>query len=880
MSESMSSPWIRDYLMDVAETYGAQLFNAPVSTKKKKVQLTDLLTYHENSYVWACISDKDYRVSVRISKYAVDQYKSAHGRSVIDSRFFLVFVSSYRPMFSPRPIGPNASGNTHVSHISLEIDHVVSLGTGGHLFGNPRDLESDKNMKEWVLGLRQDGGGGNVFKLRKQKELVQNKKSPPHLPSPPLASPSPAPQHQTDNAAEVVPKPKPERPQGFKRAYAKRWRIIEVDHGKFAAKPAVEEQLIQTELRLPPVEPHLDTTSRLQSREPLACPTSPQHIPSPTSLQRQGTPTDWAPSNRASPVAPEVANTSASGNGIQQQDEPEVLPATSHPPSDTGEHTALDTVITSDTGSLQPPTPAQRTKRSSMRRSSSPPHSPPELCSSLRPSQQLPLSSPPAPSSSLPLPSSSLPSPMSIRKNIQRKVPHPGLPVSRPDPTKQGPVQILVPNSDTSGTGSSQSYSQSQHISQSQQYHHPHLLSHPPAFPSSLAKEFKPLDASTHREEKPVDTPIRTSKMLAEYSPIHGDINEQEATSADDKYMTKKTDANTGKQESELNRPPVPSAPKIEVLEVGKSDTEEETDELQLMHSTARTEVELNTQTGTQDMDEEAADADHKDNQLSVDEAQIHSTFQSSPSRPSSRLAAASVMQHASPKQDTDGVPIHRSTQSSERTGSQRSMHSLFSDPLEDERMVFSHAPILPVGRTEDQVQEMASPADVPRHDPEAWKEPSFIAKNEGKGKTRAVEKLDTPSLKVGKKRQRSAQPESPVPKQAKVIAPEARRAASGRTTTGISGHMQPENTEASTPGKMHSNNRAPIETTPPSPAFQSSKPRLANFVVDFERIDLGKGVPIPRLDVERDIKSMLLRTGRIRTLGDVEKDGSVYFTT
>lgn len=63
-------------------------------------------------------------------------------------------------MFSPRPLGPNAFGNTPVSHISLEINYIHPIGTGGHLFGNPRDLKSDENMREWVLGLRQDGGGG------------------------------------------------------------------------------------------------------------------------------------------------------------------------------------------------------------------------------------------------------------------------------------------------------------------------------------------------------------------------------------------------------------------------------------------------------------------------------------------------------------------------------------------------------------------------------------------------------------------------------------------------------------------------------------------------------------------------------------------------
>lgn len=63
-------------------------------------------------------------------------------------------------MFSPRPSGPNALGNTPVSHISLEVGYIASIGIGGHLFGHPRDLESDEKMKEWVLGLREDGGGG------------------------------------------------------------------------------------------------------------------------------------------------------------------------------------------------------------------------------------------------------------------------------------------------------------------------------------------------------------------------------------------------------------------------------------------------------------------------------------------------------------------------------------------------------------------------------------------------------------------------------------------------------------------------------------------------------------------------------------------------
>ena len=389
-----------------------------------------------------------------------------------------------------------------------------------------------------------------------------------------------------------------------------------------------------------PVEPRLNTASQVEScdRGPLARPTSPRRTPSPTPLQRQGTPTDWSPSNRGSPVAPE-ANIITSENGIQQNDEQDI----------------------SDTRSLQPHTPAQRTRHSPLPRSSSPSCGSPEMItrSPVPSSQQLPRSSPPPPSSPLPPPPSPLPIPMGIRKNLQRKVPHPGHPVLRPDPVNQGPVQVLVPNSDTSGTGSSQPHGQSQHSSQ---------------------------------------------------------------------------------------------------------------------------------------------------------------------------------------------------------------------------------APIFPVGRNDDKVQEKASPVSVPRHDSEAWKEPSFIGKHKGKGKACAVEEPDIPSVQAGKKRYWSSQAEPPVRKQAKASLPEALRAPSGWTTTGILHETQHQDAEASALGKMQQNDGLSTSLTDTtktaaSPlALQMSKPRLANFVVDFEKIDLGKNVPIPRLDLDKGIKSTLLRTGRVRTLGEkVEKDGSVY---
>ncbi|KIJ57693.1 hypothetical protein HYDPIDRAFT_120433 [Hydnomerulius pinastri MD-312] len=48
-----------------------------------------------------------------------------------------------------------------------------------------------------------------------------------------------------------------------------------------------------------------------------------------------------------------------------------------------------------------------------------------------------------------------------IRKTVERKLPHPGMPPPRQDPDKSGPILILVLDTDTSGTTSSQPQSQS-----------------------------------------------------------------------------------------------------------------------------------------------------------------------------------------------------------------------------------------------------------------------------------------------------------------------------------------------------------------------------------------------------------------------------------
>ncbi|KAG9316582.1 hypothetical protein JVU11DRAFT_2635 [Chiua virens] len=156
----------------------------------------------------------------------------------------------------------------------------------------------------------------------------------------------------------------------------------------------------------------------------------------------------------------------------------------------------------------------------------------------------------------------------------------------------------------------------------------------------------------------------------------------------------------------------------------------------------------------------------------------------------------------------TNDIPTQASRRTSQQPGSQSSMHSLFSDSLEDEPTPSSRALILPIGRTDDTAREVASPVHVPRHDPEAWKEPSFIAKNKGKGKARATEELDTPSINAGKKRRLSAQSETPVEKRAKVASQEAETcpAVSGRTI-GILDHGRQEDSGRSNLRKIPTDN-------------------------------------------------------------------------
>ena len=98
MSNSVSKPWILDYLIGVAETYGGDLPLVPSSKPVIRAQLvkasivisllcmrSDLdyayqwLTHHkdehDDSHLWAVLSDQAHEIPVRFNQEAVRLHK-------------------------------------------------------------------------------------------------------------------------------------------------------------------------------------------------------------------------------------------------------------------------------------------------------------------------------------------------------------------------------------------------------------------------------------------------------------------------------------------------------------------------------------------------------------------------------------------------------------------------------------------------------------------------------------------------------------------------------------------------------------------------------------------------------------------------------------
>lgn len=58
---------------------------------------------------------------------------------------------------------PSTHGMSSMSHLALEVKEFDVKGSfGADPWGSPQDVESDERIREWIEGLRTDGGGGYV----------------------------------------------------------------------------------------------------------------------------------------------------------------------------------------------------------------------------------------------------------------------------------------------------------------------------------------------------------------------------------------------------------------------------------------------------------------------------------------------------------------------------------------------------------------------------------------------------------------------------------------------------------------------------------------------------------------------------------------------
>ncbi|THH07842.1 hypothetical protein EW145_g3108 [Phellinidium pouzarii] len=164
----------------VAETQGSEIQNAPATSKKRRVQITQFITCPRpdrlDDSIWARISDKQYEVPVKLTSVAVTTYNRKHGvrdamhaRRLTNRRYAVAFVKDFKPIFVRVPL-ENVKGMSIVEHLALEVDFIDIVGSDHEgLFGRPRDIEQDEDVGEWVAGLSEGGGGGggNVLKVSK-----------------------------------------------------------------------------------------------------------------------------------------------------------------------------------------------------------------------------------------------------------------------------------------------------------------------------------------------------------------------------------------------------------------------------------------------------------------------------------------------------------------------------------------------------------------------------------------------------------------------------------------------------------------------------------------------------------------------------------------
>lgn len=417
MSSSLN-PWIAHYLLDVAEVHGGNLTAIPPHSGGRKAQIIKFLTYGTKTAIWAELSDASYKLPVKFTIDAVDECERQRRRRFTEISPMIVTVKNFKPIFTRVPKGNNL-GMSLNSSLVLECRQVSVLGACGEAcFGNPKEIETNSDLRLWSSELRKDGGGANILRDRKRKlEQVASESKVDADPQdlqkqPPVSQSNPIQQTRKPVLVES------EKQLHRLRGPPKEIRLILNDlpiHGDLPSAPVIS------------TSSPMRTPGRKTRHEPL--------------LLLGGTSKSGASKGTRSRSATPISSWSPTPNPVNSS------PARHDEDNPLESKTSATSGLIDVPSSIPAPTPAQRARPSPAPQSS------------------------PVPFSSLPVDESLLSarnantraSPF-LQREVQRRVP---LPLPKSVIHGDGPPLVLVPNSDTSVTASqsiplSQSQSQSQ----------------------------------------------------------------------------------------------------------------------------------------------------------------------------------------------------------------------------------------------------------------------------------------------------------------------------------------------------------------------------------------------------------------------------------
>ncbi|KAI0829790.1 hypothetical protein BC628DRAFT_1068446 [Trametes gibbosa] len=573
MTDSLRTPWILNYLILVAEQYGGNLAAVPRTDRGHKSQVIKFLTFPpqgstEPCVIWADVSDKQHFIHARISSDAIQTFLKdpRHaGASITSYKTALVSLKKFRPAFGRVARRERSGGMTDHARLYLDVDEIVVIGCHGQpTWGAPKDIAQDANIEEWMLGLQQHGGGGNVLKLRKERLLAQAAERADQLQADSLENL----RQVTIDAMNVkvqvarksvAHKARPSTEAAEQRSAATReavrrasWKRVHTNMMKYFRPPDdIFKQLLLLSGTLSGISeestarpaivhpPRHQLRSRSRSRSSSASyendefdKTRSPRTPTPSFSAR--TPSQWSPSTQGSPRVNECSATEDEADDLFAEDDDDLvddeeLPAQSPCAPDMRVGDELRPPAEQEQEQEPPlsvPQPAQpRAPLSSMPSvpyATSPQRTPsPALGKSpkgpLRDIDALPPSSFPAPTYPLPPSPTSSPRPMPITPAPSapalRRVPLPQYNPLRRDPDASGQGRVLVQNSDTTSPAS-QRHSQSQ--SQGE--------------PSTISQSDE--SGGSQSQNQPPSQPQRPSQLRNEIGhPVSAD-DEQVATSA------------------------------------------------------------------------------------------------------------------------------------------------------------------------------------------------------------------------------------------------------------------------------------------------------------------------------------------------------------